>query len=425
MRLSDADKRKLDGEEGPAVRHAMEHLVKMGEAFEAEEMVDLHSCHLLSDYRTMGEGGLEFYEQLVEWGGIMRVPTTCDPMSMDMKNMDKFDWPEGYPEKQTRISDAFRNLGVALTFSCTPHLGHNVPKFGENLAWVEGNATGYANSVLGARGNQEDSITAPLAGIAGRTPKFGLLDPENRVGECLVEIDPNLMERLGGDGRRAGDFSALGMIIGDFAYDRVPVVTGLRPNLETEELKAMCSACSPALIGTLMFLVGISPEANTVEEAFGGKVSKDVDRLWVDAGTMRQAYEQLSNTTKEDVDVVMSGCPFKTIYEIQEVVEQLGDDKVKEGVKFIIHTDRVTYVLAEHMGLVDRIVDAGALLTTDTCEYCMPIENMYGPDTVIAADSMKMRRLVAGEGKPTWRYGTLTDCVNAAITGKFRPTHWN
>ena len=140
---------------------------------------------------------------------------------------------------------------------------------------------------------------------------------------------------------------------------------------------------------------------------------------------MRQAYEQLSNTTKEDVDVVMSGCPFKTIYEIQEVVEQLGDSKVKEGVKFLIHTDRVTHVLAEHMGLVEKITNAGALLTTDTCEYCMPIENMYGPDTVIAADSMKMRRLVAGEGKPTWRYGTLTDCVNAAITGKFRPTHWN
>jgi predicted aconitase len=65
-----------------------------------------------------------------------------------------------------------------------------------------------------------------------------------------------------------------------------------------------------------MFFVGISPEAKTVEQAFGGNMPKDVDRLWVDADTMRQAYEQLSNTTKEDVGVVMSGCPFKTIYEI-------------------------------------------------------------------------------------------------------------
>ena len=81
MKLSDSDKRKLDGGEGPAVQHAMEHLAKFGEAFEADEMIDLHTCHLLSDYRTMGDGGLEFYEQLVAWGGTMRVPTTCDPMS--------------------------------------------------------------------------------------------------------------------------------------------------------------------------------------------------------------------------------------------------------------------------------------------------------------------------------------------------------
>ena len=55
----------------------------------------------------------------------------------------------------------------------------------------------------------------------------------------------------------------------------------------------------------------------------------------------------------------------------------------------------------------------------------MPIETMFGPETVIATDSMKMRRLVAGEGMPTWRYGSLTDCVNAAVTGKFKPTRWD
>jgi predicted aconitase len=89
MNLSDADKRKLDVGEVPAVQHAMEHLVKKGEAFRAEEMIDPHSCHPLSDYRTNGDGGVEFYEMLADWGATMRVPTTCDPMSMDMRNADK------------------------------------------------------------------------------------------------------------------------------------------------------------------------------------------------------------------------------------------------------------------------------------------------------------------------------------------------
>lgn len=425
MKLSDSDNRKLDGEEGPAVQHAMEHLVKLGEAFRAEEMVDLHSCHLLSDYRTVGDGGIEFYEMLADWGTKMRVRTTCDPMSMDLRNADRLQWPDGYEEKQNRIVDAFRRLGVAMTFSCIPHLGNNIPRFGENLAWIEGNATGFANSVLGARGNREDTITSPLAGIAGRMPKYGMLDPKNRVGDCLVEIDPHLMERMGGDGRRCADFEALGMLIGDFAYDRIPVVNGLRSDLHNEELKAMCAACSPAMTTTLMLLVGVSPEARSVEDAFGGTVPKDVDTLHIGRDDLRKAFQDLSNTQKQDVDVVMSGCPFKTIFEIQEVVEQLGDRKVKDGLTFLIHTDRATWILAEDMGLVKKIDDAGALLTTDTCEYCMPVEHIWGPDTVIASDSMKMRRLIAGEGKPTWRYGTLTDCVDAAITGQFKPSDWN
>ena len=111
--------------------------------------------------------------------------------------------------------------------------------------------------------------------------------------------------------------------------------------------------------------------------------------------------------------------------EVQEVTEQLGQQKVADGVKFYIFTDRITFNMATDMGLVDKIEAAGALLTTDTCSWCMPVETMFGPDKVIASDSMKMRRLLAGDGKPTWRYGTLTDVVDAAVTGKFKPSRWN
>jgi predicted aconitase len=50
VKLSDQDKRMLEGERGPAQQEAMEFLVKFGEAFEAEEMVDLHKAHLFADY---------------------------------------------------------------------------------------------------------------------------------------------------------------------------------------------------------------------------------------------------------------------------------------------------------------------------------------------------------------------------------------
>lgn len=425
MRLSDDDKRKLNGEYGPAVQHAMEHLVKFGDAFGAEEMVDLHSVHVFSDYRTLGDGGLQFYENLVGLGGRVVVPSSCEPMSMDLKNMDEFKWPDGYEEKQRAIVAALRGLGINQSYSCTFYLTQNVPKRGENLAWIEGNATGFANSVIGARGNREDSITAPLAGIAGRIPKYGMLDPRNRIGECLVELDSDLIERIGGHGRVTGDFEALGMLIGDFAYDRIPVVSGLPRHMKNEELKSLVSACSPAMTTTLMLLEGISPEAPDVATAFGGRIPKEVDKLRIGVRDLHRAYDSLSNTTKSDVNVVISGCPFKTIYEIQEVVELLEGKKVKAGVKFYIHTDHSTWSLAKEAGFVEKIHQAGAVLTTGTCEFCMPLETMYGPETVFATDSMKMRRLVAGAGKPTWRYGALTDLVDAAVTGKFKPTRWN
>lgn len=425
MRLTDDDKKKLDGSFGPAVQHAMEHLVRFGEALGAEEMVDLHTVHVFTDYRTIGDGGMNFYERLAEMGARVSLPSSCEPMSMDRLHMDEFDWPEGYEEKQTRICNALKAIGIRPTFSCTFYLNANVPKFRSNLAWIEGNATGYANSVIGARGNREDAITAPLAGIAQRIPKYGMLDPKNRVGQCLVELDPSLHERIGGSGRRTADYEALGAIIGDFAYDRIPVVTGLPPYMENEELKSLVSACSPAMTTTLMLLVGISPEARTIEEAFGGTVPKKVDTLRVTIDDLRAMYEKLDEVKKEDVDIVMSGCPFKTIAEVEEVADQLDGQKVADGVKFYIHTDRITFNLAKEMGFLARIEAAGAILTTDTCTWCMPVETMFGPDKVIASDSMKMRRLLAGAGKPDWRYGSLTELVGAAVTGKFKSSRWN
>jgi predicted aconitase len=425
MKLTDEDKRKLDGKYGPAVQHAMEHLVKFGEAFEAEEMVDCHSAHIFSDYRTIGDGGLAFYQRLVDMGAKMGVMTTCEPISMDLKHKDEFNWPDGYEEKQNAIIDCLRRMNVVLTYTCTPYLTQNLVRFGENIAWIEGNATGFANSLIGARGNREDSVNCPMASITKRIPKHGMLDPRNRVGSCLVKLDPELMASIGGEGAKTGDFEALGAIIGDFAYDRIPVVTGMPLGLGKEEYKALSAACSPAMTTTLLLYVGVSPEAPTVETAFGGKVPKDIDTLYIDRKALRRMYEDLSTTKKSKVDVVVSGCPFKTIEEIREVADLLGGRKVKSGVKFYIHTDHPTYSLAEEMGLVSKLETAGALLTRDTCEFCMPIETMFGPEINIATDSMKMRRLVAGEGKPSWRYGTLANCVDAAVTGEFELPAWN
>jgi len=59
---------------------------------------------------------------------------------------------------------------------------------------------------------------------------------------------------------------------------------------------------------TLMLIVGLSPEAPTLEAAFGGKVPANVARTQVNLGHVKAMYEKLSNTSKDTVDVVVSGC---------------------------------------------------------------------------------------------------------------------
>src|SRR3712207_9153772 len=107
----------LEGECGPALQEAMEFLVKFGEAFEAEEMVDLHKAHLFADYHTVGTGGLEIYTHFAELGAKVRVPTTDEPISMDPEYPEDFNLADDYHEKQNMILDALRRLDVTMTHS--------------------------------------------------------------------------------------------------------------------------------------------------------------------------------------------------------------------------------------------------------------------------------------------------------------------
>ena len=54
---------------------------------------------------------------------------------------------------------------------------------------------------------------------------------------------------------------------------------------------------------------------------------------------IQAAYEKLTNAEKSEIVIVSTGCPFKTIYELQEVAKLLQGKKVKDGVLFFVHTE--------------------------------------------------------------------------------------
>lgn len=420
MRITDTDRRMLDGEMGEAAQLAMSHLCSFGEAIESEEMVDVHSCHLLVDWLLTRDAGLQLYEKFAGLGATFKTHVSVEPIGFDHTRWEEFGLPGEFFEKQALINGLIKKMGGVLTFSNQFHFNANQPKFGDNLAWTEGNATGYANSVVGARGNRESTISAFFAAITGRLPKYGLLCPENRRAEIIIEVDNEVSEALasGTKGITSSSFSLLGMVLGDIAFDRIPAIVNL-PRMSNEQLKNLYSMTSPALTTSLAHIVGSTPEAQTLEAAFGGSVPKKVERFRVTAGDVEKARETLTNAPTNKIDAIMVGCPFKHVYELQEIADMLDGRRVKSDVDFIIYTDRSIMAQAEASGIRTRIERSGAKIYQDACPVMVPYRRMHDRQKVFATDSVKMIRLIRGAGNPCWHFGSLADLIDAAESGYF------
>jgi predicted aconitase len=104
------------------------------------------------------------------------------------------------------------------------------------------------------------------AAITGVMPEYGVHLQENRTGQMIFDIDPDVVQDL----EDVGDYVALGGAIGFRAGDRVPVVCGLE-RMTNAQAKAFCACVSPALTYPMIHIVGITPEARTIEDALGEK----------------------------------------------------------------------------------------------------------------------------------------------------------
>ena len=149
--LTEADRKALDGLNGPAVQRAMNIVVETAKIQGASQLVDVSAAHI--DACTyVGPGGLAFAEKLVDLGGHVRVPTTTNSScSVDRSNWRRLGVSEELGEPASRVADAYVALGCADSFTCAPYLLDSAPASSEHVAWGESNAVVYANSVIGAK----------------------------------------------------------------------------------------------------------------------------------------------------------------------------------------------------------------------------------------------------------------------------------
>ncbi|UUX97075.1 aconitase X catalytic domain-containing protein [Aquabacterium sp. J223] len=422
MRLNPDEQAMLDGRDGPAVQRAMDLLMRYGQALGAERLVDTNNvCGTVAattpymrDFAAR-KGGMDavFSEFNLDSDDVVPIPpvkvySTHLQLGFDPRQGERMAIPEQTIEFYDKGAAYTAGLGVNLTNTCTPYQVGNVPTRGEHCAWMESSAVVYCNSVLGARTNTEGRESTGAAMLTGKIPYWGFHVPENRRGTHLIELDVDVKSTF--------EWGLLGYHIGEIVQEKVPVVAGIRDVPNLQRLKHFGASASSSGGVEMYHLVGVTPEAPTVEAAFGGNTP--LMRLRYGEAERRAAWEKLNHTARDrEVDYVMLGCPHYSLEQIWEACQLLKGRKVHENSALWIFTPRAIKAVADQNGYTKIIEDAGAVLMSDSCSA---MSRAIPKGTKVAAlDSAKHAHyLPAIMGVQAW-FGTTADCIDAACTGRW------
>jgi len=397
MELTTEERGMLEGDLGPGVSKAMEIVVALGRIYDAQRLVPVSSVQVAGvSYRNLGEAGLEFLHEWADQGARARVPATLNPAGIDLETWQELGFSEGFAQRQIEVVETYQSLGVLPTCTCTPYLVGNVPRFGEHVAWAESSAVSYANSVLGARTNREGGPSALAAAITGRTAAYGLHLDVNRRATLRVEVRCPV--------ESIADYGALGYLVGKRARNRVPFFQGL-PGCSDTDLKALGAAMAASGAVALYHVAGVTPEAERADVLSPGSQTLVV-------GDLQPAYDALNAATRE-IDLVWFGCPHAGLDEMSRIAGLLEGRRVSS--ELWVTTARGIREEAKAEGLVERIEASGGRVVADMCVVVAPMEEL-GLHT-LATSSAKGAWYVPSHAGLLVRYGTVEQCIEAAMTG--------
>jgi predicted aconitase len=410
MNLKKEEQEMYDGKHGYPKQKAMEIIVQLGKIYGAERLIPISSCHMPgSSVVVSGEAGVKFVEKMAETGGVFQVSTTLNTGALDMEMWESLGYSRSTYDLQRRLTDAYVKMGAIAMHSCTPYICGNVPHKGQHIAWGESSAIAYVNSVIGARTNREGGPSALASGLTGLVADYGYHRDENRAAQYLVRVDTPL--------KNATDFGSLGYWTGRIVESGVPVFTGIS-EASVDQLKMLGAALASSGSVALFHVVGITPEAPTLDAAMlGGKALKE---MVFGEKELAEAEEKLNKHHGEPVSLVALGCPHTSIDELEEIAAFMKGKKVKEGLHFWIMTSVGIKATAERSGYLDAIKAAGGRIVLDTCPILSPMKDLIKANGLksMVTNSAKLAHYGPGQiAIPTY-YGNMEKCLNAAVSGK-------
>jgi len=290
--LTREEEAMLKGEEGEGVRRCMELLVDTGDYMGARNMVKISfACVIYPGF----------------WRNV------------------------GWEDECLRLGAKFRvrtDLGDV----------ENLPCFGEHAEYSHTGGT-IRNSLYGARLNIVGNTSAFASAVTGRAPNYGFHLKHNRYGNVLVKVEADLEDDIL-DWEGLGYFTST-QLKGD--WTKVPVVIGLPyERMTRQHLGSLSTGLQTASGPVHMFHIpGRTPEAPTLEAAFGPKRAEEVITV-----ETRDVVDEVNMWTAGDGDIdavyisALQTITSPTVEDTMKLARMVKGRKVHEGVSTFIPSPR-------------------------------------------------------------------------------------
>lgn len=410
LRLAAVDHALIAGDEGAAAAWAMGILVAFAEALGAEELLDICRAHI-DGCLYHGQANLDFVERLVALKGRVRVPATLNVGSLDLIHPELMAMSEAAQAPARRLMRAHEELGCQPSFTCAPYQSLNRPRFGEQIAWGESNAIVFANSVIGARTNRYGDFIDLCCAMTGRAPAWGLHLDANRRGQVLFRLVGFPASPASADAL----FVAVGLIVGASSGDRVPVIEGLPPPRDEDQLKALGAAAASSGSTALFHAIGVTPEAANDRDAFRGGAPERVETIA--PADIAAALARLSSVPDgAEISAVCLGTPHFSLAEWERLLALLAQIQPRRRIPIYVNTARATLQSLDAEALSAAGERYRLVPVVDTCTYVTAIlRDLRG---AVMTNSGKWAYYAPANIGATVAFGDLADCIASAAAGK-------
>lgn len=409
--LTEQEQRWLSGADGAAHELAMRLMVTAAEVSGATEFVAIDFAHLNASFYS-GQVSVDFAEFLLAHDATFAVPTHTNASLIDCSTPDLRPADE-FPVEvagATRLMEIYEQLGATSMWTCAPYLQPETrPALGAQIAGSESNAVSFYNSALGARTNKYGDFLDVCAAITGRVPLVGLHTDEGRHATHRFDLsslsdaalaDPTLPH-------------VLGIIIGEQAGTSVPVIDGL-PEASEDDLKAIAAAGGTSGAVEMFHVVGVTPEAPTLDAATGGQ--RLISHTDVTSASIADARRRLSTARSGPLRAICLGAPHFTITEFADLRTALAGRPIDPDVTMLVTTSRAVGNELTLRGWNSELEQAGVEIALDTCSYYTP--RPRGVEGLVMTNSAKWAYYAPGILDVEVAFGSLAECVEAAVTGK-------